>query len=87
MRQKTRRQKIAEHSAMLAFLRSCADGEDVTEYACVIGEDSHQCIVEVRYGVARPNNRRFFCVPEGTAPAREIPFEEARDKWGVQYER
>ena len=85
--QKPKRQKIAEHAAMLAFLRSSAKGEDVGEYARLIGEDADRCVVEVGYGVSRPANRRFFSVQEGTALATEIPFEEAHRNWGVEYER
>ena len=85
--QKTKRQKIAEHAAMLAFLRSSAEGEDVGEYARLIGEDPNCCVVEVGYGVARPGDRRFFSVEDGTALATEITFEEAQRNWGVEYER
>ncbi len=84
---KTKRQKIAEHAAMLAFLRSCDDGEDELSGARVIGEDTTRCVVEVGYGDARPGERRFFSVEHGAACATEMSFDEARKNWGVEYER
>ena len=84
---KTKRQKIAEHAAMLEFLRSCAEGEDIWEGARVIGEDAICSVVEIEYSNNRPGERRFFSVVHGEVLATEMSFDEARKKWGVKYER
>jgi hypothetical protein len=87
VRAKTKRQRIAEHAAILAFLRSTDEGEDGLYGARVIGEDENRCVVELGYGTSRPGDRLFFSVEDGTAITTQMSFEEARKNWGVDYER
>jgi hypothetical protein len=85
--QKSKRQKIAEHAAMLAFLRDPKNDDIHFEYARVIGEDSSRCVVEIGYGDARPPERRFFSVADATCIVTPLTMKEVVEQWSVEYER
>jgi len=85
-RQKSKRHKSAEYAALLTFLREAGD-DDGNESASVIGDNDKCCIVQVRYGNARPGRRRFYSVSDDTCTVTAISMKEAVDQWGVQYER
>ena len=83
---KAKRDRIAEHAALLAFLRESGDDAG-NEFAEVIGHDEGRCLVEVRFGKSRPMDRVFYSVADGTCAVISVPMKEAVDQWGVHYER
>jgi hypothetical protein len=74
---KTRRQKLAEHLAMVAFLRGLDD--DAYASASVLGEDVDRCVVQVSYSTTRPPRRKFYSVENDASEARLIDFDEAKE--------
>ena len=83
---KAKRDRIAEHAALLAFLRESGDDAG-NEFANVIGHGEGRCIVEVQFGDSRPTDRIFYSVADGTCAVTTVSMKEAIEQWGVRYER